>query len=564
VVVVGALLGLLILRSGGDGGPRADRTRAAPRAADATRAGDDRSAGSAGSGAAPAATPTPSLDGFTGIVVDRDGRPVADAVVRHRTDETTTDAFGRFRFADDARRSRIHAVHPVAGAGESASVVARPPRAGPVRVVLNPGSRLRGRVVGGRGGAIGDGRVSFGFHRRRRPWSARAAIGEDGTVVSEPFYTLRRRRMFVRVTARSHRPARVLVAVEPGRDADFGTVVLEPAPERSRLSGRVEGEAGVRYVVRVRGSLCNVDEDGSFDVRDLEPGPVRVLVGVPFSDARRGTFGPTIDLRPGEHVRGVVLRLADASFVRGVVFDHSGAPAAGVRVVAGRAWRGAVTDQAGRFRIEGLMPGRHPVAAVANGPGVAHSLDRWMEPVQVEVRPEGTEVVLRLPSPDVVRGRAVAHDGDALSADLRAPDGGVTPIRVGPDSTFEFERPRGRGHFVVFRARAHAPAWRQIYSRGARRILHLSRVELVSGRPVAGTVTLPDGAPASGARVRLSETNGGPVPLMETHCDGAGRFAFPHAPEPRLGLHVRHPDGRHHYETVPPADPADIAVRLPR
>jgi hypothetical protein len=173
----------------------------------------------------------------------------------------------------------------------------------------------------------------------------------------------------------SQAPARDDVAPTVGAGSIAGTVVsdhMPPVPIR-------------RAIVTVTGADLRpsrsaiTDDDGRFSIGGLPPGrftltAVRAsFITSEFGAKRPGRPGTTIALRDGEAVRGISMRLWRGAVVTGVLRDDSGLPVEGVTVAAVPVRRepsnrtlsnnGAVTDDAGEFRIFGLEPGAYVVMA---------------------------------------------------------------------------------------------------------------------------------------------------------------------------------------------------------
>ncbi len=180
--------------------------------------------------------------------------------------------------------------------------------------------------------------------------------------------------------------------------ADLGDIDIRMLGAAVAMEGRVEDLAGgVIADARVIGwprqgrtrlgeaqAMTMSDDEGKFRIW-VAPGETHLNATAEGYVRRGHTFtAPST---------GTVLRLMPESVVEGVVLDEAGAPLAGVAVEVQADFelptqRVVRSDEAGRFRIPGLMPGR--VGLVARGP---HSFGRlaavaldFGATVQVEIR----------------------------------------------------------------------------------------------------------------------------------------------------------------------------------
>lgn len=206
---------------------------------------------------------------------------------------------------------------------------------------------------------------------------------------------------------RSDATADLRVAVKQGEDVSGVRLVLPPvnanAGDRTQppllsqarghgtVRGRVVSDAGeplAGALVRLRRPGASVqsvstDADGSFAIVNVPPGPARLqgsrngYVSVEYGQRYATEIGRTIDVRADETVRGLEIALPRGSVINGLVVDEHGEPVEGaivralqLRYAGGR--RVAVqapgvrerrTDDLGRFRLFGLLPGRYLVAA---------------------------------------------------------------------------------------------------------------------------------------------------------------------------------------------------------
>lgn len=209
------------------------------------------------------------------------------------------------------------------------------------------------------------------------------------------------------VAARSHHAPRPLA----GRRAPAGFVQgagraprpaggSRPANGTARVTGRaISGDSGTgmpRAVVTLTTASgvaqhVNTGEDGTFDVRSLQPGRyVLTVTKTGYLTAQYGQrtpleSGKAFVLAPGEAFNSGTIALRRGAAIVGRLSDEFGEPLADALVQAMRyqflggtkqllrAGRVAQTNDLGEFRIFGLMPGLYYVSSVppAGGPAAA-------------------------------------------------------------------------------------------------------------------------------------------------------------------------------------------------
>jgi hypothetical protein len=122
---------------------------------------------------------------------------------------------------------------------------------------------------------------------------------------------------------------------------------------------------------------------GTFEIKDVPPGAYFVSASrsghltLQHGQRRPGERGLAVEVKPGDVANNINVVLPRGSVVAGRVLDELGEPYPGIRVSANeiRYLRGqrqlfpagsALTDDLGRYRIPGLVPGPYLVSAVSN------------------------------------------------------------------------------------------------------------------------------------------------------------------------------------------------------
>ena len=210
----------------------------------------------------------------------------------------------------------------------------------------------------------------------------------------------------------------VFVQLQPGRDVDDlllttrgptqmpGLCPANPAAAGEGtgvVSGRVINQRGepvmcatVRLLTRGREPVVATDADGRFEFTGLPAGrygleatKILHLTGRYGSD-RSGAPSMRIALADGRTLRDLDILMPAGSAITGTVVDEAGEPVAGVTIRALRpratteprfaasASLPQRTDDRGRFRLFGLLPGTYIVAASTNSPiGTAVTGEGW-------------------------------------------------------------------------------------------------------------------------------------------------------------------------------------------
>ena len=383
-----------------------------------------------------------------GLVVDDYDQPVVGAevhlaeqndrgrrVMRFRGDPnamptSATDSAGRFAISDlDAGRFDL-AVAARGFGPVSVPGVEIPEGAGEVdlgTVVLPPGVAFEGQVVDGSGQPIAGVEIRVSepsrmplppalLHMMAAQLEVASISGADGR-----FAVHDRRegeRLDLSVAGEGYVPAAVAGVVVP--PAEPIRVVLRPF---SRVSGQVVDERGEPIVgasVRARpegqagsggGRFAGFnravsDQEGRFEVTDVEPGPLTLeATAEGFQPARLSS----LDVPMGEELSEVELVMRPGTEIRGTVRDAAGEAVAGVMVTvseAGGTRRGGVsgeTDGDGRYQVSGVGSGLRTVSARGEGSARASK--------NVEVETDALTVDLQFSGGVEVAGRVVDSGG---------------------------------------------------------------------------------------------------------------------------------------------------------
>jgi protocatechuate 3,4-dioxygenase beta subunit len=320
----------------------------------------------------------------------------------------------------------------------------------------------------------------------------------------------------------------------------------------SALTGTITDTAGkpiVGALVLVRSALhpgdpplsARTDDSGGFRLTPASSGPMHVRVEAPH-------FAPQ-ELKAQQAGKPMLVRLAAGAWIAGVVRDGSTkAPIEGARVQAwtpkaGGPWEPKAslvetrTDAQGRFRLDGLGPGRQVLRATARG---------YAAQFEVAAR-TGTSVSFFLPPGAGVVGRvrdgqdrpvagAVVEVASARSS-LLLFEAAPRPDETDTEGRFEILGLPPGEYRLTARHREFAPAITAIAV--ARSAVEQADLVLRPGVEVAGRLVNAEEKPVRGS-VTFAEVDGQTAPstLVEVSKSLAGddgRFRMAHVP---LGRHV--------------------------
>jgi protocatechuate 3,4-dioxygenase beta subunit len=365
--------------------------------------------------------------GATVVLADEAGGPARQA----RTRADGGFVFGGLGAGDYALRAEHdNLVSPIA----RGIPVGRPGARAPLRLSLQPGLRLAGRVVEDDGQAPAGAEVRgqlAGLAPDEDPLPALARTDATGAFELGPFlagtyrlttarpgYVLRRSPTVELGVAGPPPPpvvlellrgARVMGRVVDAHGApvaaahvrcvasamDDLTVQLGPLPLAAEAAALPSGAGRALGSTRV----ALADKAGRFVVEDLIPGRYRVEVAHAGSEPMRTD---ELVLAPGERRDLGTLALQDGIAVEGRVLDESGGPLEGARVLVGSgtatdpAGFYALTDAGGHFSVA-VPAGSYRLIATASGHGAARvsvEVQAAKAPAPVEMRLPRAEAVL--------------------------------------------------------------------------------------------------------------------------------------------------------------------------
>jgi protocatechuate 3,4-dioxygenase beta subunit len=283
-----------------------------------------------------------------------------------------------------------------------------------------------------------------------------------------------------------------------------------PASRKSAsVEGMVVNQVTGAPLPHVHVSLWNYDDgihrvygamthpDGTFSITGMPPISYGIVINrAGFANPRPGRTSVT--LLAGEQTRDLKLPMVPSGAIAGRVLGPDGEPAEGINVyVRGRSGQlGAQTDEQGRFRISGLLPGSYRLEAPPltwarpskppefppDGPPPTHwGAARYPGAIEVQAGSETGGIEVRLTRTPVVRvsGRVTGFtQGAAIALSVNSRFGGFTDIAKA-DGTFAWWN-LDPGEYVI-RAWQGVPSLDDWASRGER-----------PGSPALTTITVAD------------------------------------------------------------------------
>lgn len=529
--------------------------RPRPRAPDGEYAEGPKRARPLGAVSRPASEPAPAGDAtIEGRVLDPDGKPATKARVlalRQRDrDELMTagraplpkgapaDAEGRFQITGLAPgRYNVAATAPGLTGAFASGVSVKSGQGTTIELRLRrDGVTVSGRVLDAGGGPIPGATVRALFYSRLGTQDAPPESAVFEAIADESgAYSLQlpAGRQSLTAEASGYTTGREYLDLASNTSQDFR---LEPA---ARISGRVLARsdrapiAGAEVVAEASERQpdgfvepVTTDEQGAFRFTTLRAGSYRLR-------ARKGPLVGALEQPLAISVvaphDGAEVLVEVGLVLSGTVKDKQGKGVAEARVsvyperAMGRALRPSTgtTDPEGRYRVEGLQPGRLRWGVSVTGyPGASGAVTLEADQTLDITLEDGV----------IVKGVVLTSAGQpAAGADLEAQvrpasrDAMFTGDRAKADAQGRFEMKRLGAGELTLSARFEqetASLGPETITAGAAKEL---TIKLAAGARVSGTLTWEDGPPAPGIKIRGTGRGGGRLEL-EAITDEGGHF----------------------------------------
>ncbi len=377
--------------------------------------------------------------------------------------------------------------------------------------------------------------VGFTISRQRIPSDEQGRIHAEGLPMGE--------RYSLYVSASGYGNAQQeMDAADPKADHyDFPPLILKIADRK--LAGRVLGTdgkpaAGVQVYMRGEGQPNNnaiTDADGRFAFDAVCEGAVTVSANSKDASGQTDAMGGDTNVVIRFDARNrVTYATAAPQTLTGAVYDSSGKPAVGARVVVTPTWGTidvAKTDSDGKYSVTWQsQPGMHGAKYFA----VARDTERNLAAMEA-IDTNKTSVDLHLAPGLSISGTVQDTKGAPLARaninlNMMAGNmGGMVeyqPIKLNSDGTFTIPAlPLGQRYMVNVTANGYGSVRRNVTTTQSQtNSLQLSPFKLkIADRQLAGQVLDTDGKPLSGVQVNI---NGNGQPNGNTRTDATGHFKF--------------------------------------
>ena len=487
----------------------------------------------------------------TGIVRDASGAPVAGASVgvfgNDRTG-TKTDANGHYELSwqktswDGSQNQTFYLVARHSGR-KLAAIQEMEEMTTNLDVTLKPAMSLSGRVQDTKGKAVTNAmayimlyKENVGFTINRQPVHS----DEQGRIKEEALPLGERYGFYF--SARGYGGGQQeMDAADPKADHyDFPPLIVKIADRK--LAGRVLGTDGkpvasVQVWMRGEGQPSDnaiTDADGRFVYDAVCEGAVTVNANLKGASGQAEAMGGDTNVVIRFHARNRAYVAAPPQTLTGTVFDPSGKPAVGARVIVTPSWGQddvAKTDANGEYSVTWqAQPGMRDTKYFA----VARDVEQNLAAIE-SIDTNKTRVDLRLGPGLSIFGTVQDTKGAPLTRanvnlNMMAGNmGGMVeykPIKLNSDGTFTIPAlPMGRQYSVYVSANDYGSANKSIgKNQSQTNSIQLAPFKLkTADRQLAGQVLGADNKPLSGAQVNI---NGNGQPNGYVRTDATGHFKF--------------------------------------
>jgi len=245
-------------------------------------------------------------------------------------------------------------------------------------ITVRKGATVRGRAVDDLGAALEAFRIRAEPIDGGQEWERRQrAVNSNGSAGEFALEGLHEGEWDLVAEAKEHAPStsrrirfpaaeEEIVLVLP-RAAKVSGIVVDrdgkPVP-RSRATAR-QADAASRFNSWNRDDkAARCDAEGRFEIADAPPGPVKIVA---TAEGMAESAPLPLELAPGQIVADLSLVLRRPGRITGEILDDTGRPIPGRSVNANatedQGYHNIKADDAGRFEIEGMSPGRYWVSS---------------------------------------------------------------------------------------------------------------------------------------------------------------------------------------------------------
>ena len=491
----------------------------------------------------------------TGVVRDASGAPVAGAsggvFPNYQGDETgtKTDANGHYELSwqkpywGGSQNQSFYLLARHSGR-KLAAMQDMEETTTNLDVTLKPAMSVSGRVQDTRGKAVTNVAAYVMLHKENVGFTIsrqRILSDEQGRIQAEALPLGERYGLYV--SAKGYGNAQQeMDAADPKADHyDFPPLVLKIADRK--LAGRVLGTdgkpvAGAQIWMNGEGQPngnATTDADGRFVYDAVCEGAVTVSANLKGAAGQAEALGgdTNVVIRFDARAR-VTYAVASPQTLTGTVYDSSGKPAVGARVVVTPTW-GAIdtakTDANGEYSVNWqAQPGMRDAKYFA----VARDVERNLAAIEA-IGTNQSRVDLRLGPGFSISGTVQDAKGAPLTRaninlNMMAGNmGGMVeyqPIKLNSDGTFTIPAlPMGQQYIVNVTATGYGSLRKNVGKTQSRtNSIRLSTFKLkIAARQLAGQVLGTDNKPLAGVQVNI---NGNGQPNGNTRTDANGHFKF--------------------------------------